>query len=390
MAAAGMGGTAQAEADRLYALRTRDGTAVWGGYGGSGVDFFDTALGLSALRSGDPAYASKAAATPSNNGLLSAFCGLATGRISEGAGKQAWPATEAVTGQSAGQGQPSVVITALLLNELHSMQVAVSSSFSVATCGSSTYAFAALTSEAQAWLPDQQNADGGFGERRSDGSSGASSVVVTALVYQALNKQSTPSQPQTSDAQTWLLGAQDPVTGSWQHDALVTAQAIVALPVAAGGQLTDSSGDGITDVVALQLGIDPGLANARQYIGNPSLATPGETYSAFVVEAIKGVSFSLALDGSGPFGLRSGSLPPGLMINASTGQISGTPIQPGSYSFDYLSGDGHVIGRIDVVEPVVVAGDDEVVSLPSWSLTVLGVVLIGVFMRRRRATATPT
>lgn len=382
LAVADMPGTAQMEADRLYGLRGLGAIATWGGYGGSGVDYLDTALALTALRLGDAGYGSKAAA-PSDNVLMNAFCDLANARVNVASGKQAWPVTKAAANQSQGQGKPSVVVTALLLNELWGMQKAVSPFFSAAFCPTTSYSFATLEAEAQAWLLDQQNSDGGFGEQRSDGTKGNSSVLVTALVYRALNGQTTPPQPQTGNAQAWLLAQQDPTSGSWHDDPLVTAQVVGVLPAAAGTQLTDSSRDGITDVVAAQLGSNPNQADARNQLGAPTLGTPGANSTAFIAVATKGQSFAYSLTGGGPYAVISGSLPPGLTLNSVTGQITGTPTQAGSYSFDYQAFGGPVVGRIDVSNPVL--ADNADVPLPVWALALLGAALLGPTLRKRGA-----
>lgn len=389
LAAAGMPGAAQTEADRLYALRSLSTSATWGGYGGSGVDYLDTALGLTALRVGDTGYGSKAAA-PSGNTLVGALCDLVSARISVASGKQAWPATKATTNQSAGQGRPSVVATALVLNELRGMQKAVGASFSSVTCvlNGPSYTFTTLQSEAQAWLLDQQNAaDGGFGEQRTDGSKGNSSILVTALVYRALNSQTTPPQPQTGNAQAWLLAQQDSTSGSWHGDPLVTAQVLSVLPAAAGTQLADFDHDGIPDLVETPLGSNQNLADARNQVGSPTLAVSGVTTTSFAVSATNGQAFTYSLGGSTFFVLVSGSLPPGLSLNPATGQISGTPTQAGSYSFDYETANALLIGRIDVAEAVVAGGDNADVPIPLWALLTLGAGLFGVIQRKRGSAA---
>lgn len=387
LAAAGMPGAAQTEADRLYALRSLSASATWGGYGGSGVDYLDTALGLTALRVGDAGYGSKAAA-PTGNTLVGALCDLATARISVASGKQAWPATKAATNQSAGQGRPSVVATTLVLNELRGMQKAVGASFSSVTCNSVSYTFATLQNEAQAWLLDQQNADGGFGEQRTDGSKGNSSILVTALAYRALNSQTTPPQPQTGNAQTWLLAQQDSTSGGWHNDPLVTAQVLSVLPAAAGAQLVDTDHDGIPDLVETPLGSNQNIADARNQVGSPTLAVSGVTTTSFAVSATSGQAFTYSLGGSTSFVLVSGSLPPGLSLNPATGQISGTPTQAGSYSFDYQTANALLIGRIDVAEAVVAGGGNADVPIPLWALLTLGAGLFGV-IQRKRGSATP-
>lgn len=384
LVAAGMPGAAQTEADRLYALRSLSASATWGGYGGSGVDYLDTALGLTALRVGDAGYGSKAAAT-SGNTLVGSLCDLATARISVASGKQAWPATKAATNQSAGQGRPSVLATALVLNELRSMQKAVGASFSSVTCvlNGPSYTFTTLQSEAQAWLLDQQNADGGFGEQRTDGSKGNSSILVSALAYRALNSQTTPPQPQTGNAQAWLLAQQDSAAGSWHSDPLVTAQVLSVLPAAAGAQLVDTDHDGIPDLVETPLGSNQNLADARNQVGSPTLAVSGVTTTSFAVGATSGQAFTYSLGGSTSFVLVSGSLPPGLSLNPATGQISGTPTQAGSYSFDYQTANALLIGRIDVAEAIVAGGGNAEVPIPLWALLTLGAGLFGVVQRKR-------
>lgn len=383
LASAGLNASAQASSDRLYGLRSQSTLATWGGYGGSGVDFLDTALGLTALRLGDSTYSAKSLVA-SGNVLLGAFCELATNRVSVASGKQAWPVTKAAANQSSGQGRPSVMSTALVLTELRGMQKAVG--FASATCNGTAYTFAALQSEAQAWLLDQQNAGGGFGEQRTDGSKGTSSVLVTALVYRALNTQTTPPQPAAGNAQTWLLAQQDNVSGSWRNDPLVTAQVLSVLPAATGIHLVDTDRDGITNTVEAALGSNQAIADARNQIGTPTLAVTGANTTAFALSATTGQAFSYTLGGSAPFTLKSGNLPPGLTVNPSTGLISGTPTQTGSYSFDYQLSTGLVIGRIDIGNPVVVAssGDGDA-PLPEWALAALAVALLGIGQRKRKS-----
>lgn len=377
----GLAASSQAEADKLYALRTQSGFASWGGYGGPATDFVDTALGLAALRTADGSYASKLLTT-----VLAAYCEAATSRVAVSAGKQAWPLTKPATNQSAMQGRPSVLATALMLGEMRALQLQPSG-FASASCPS-TYAVATLVSEAQAWLLDQQNADGGFGEQRSDGSKGSSSALVTAVVLRAFNSLTTVP-PQAVSAQTWLLGQQDSATGSWRGDAMVTAMVLGSLPAAAGGQLTDTDGDGITDVVEAYVGSNPSVADARNPLTAPGLGTPGSNSTAFIAGATVGQSFSYTLSSGSSYALTAGSLPPGLSLNGGTGMISGTPSTAGSYAFDYLVSGGSspltVIGRIDVAQAGGAGEASEDAPIPLWALAVLGAGLLRLSLRRGKS-----
>ncbi|MFX6941408.1 prenyltransferase/squalene oxidase repeat-containing protein, partial [Acinetobacter baumannii] len=88
------------------------------------------------------------------------------------------------------------------------------------SCSSVNYSLSDLLTPAVAWLLDQQNADGGFGEQRTDGSKGSSNVLVSALVLKALTAQATVSQPQADNTRNWLLAKQSTTTGSWDGDPL--------------------------------------------------------------------------------------------------------------------------------------------------------------------------
>lgn len=380
---AGRPSVAQTEATRLYGMQAADTTAVWGGYGAVNTfDYVDTALGLTAIRVGDASFAAKAYNFGSSgNPISNAVCNLVANRITVATGKQAWPMSSTATGQSAGQGRPSVVATALLTTELRALQRNSALSSGSFSCSSVNYSLSDLLTPAVAWLLDQQNADGGFGEQHTDGSKGSSNVLVSALVLKALTAQATVSQPQADNTRNWLLGKQSTTTGSWDGDPLVTATVISALPAAAGAQLADADRDGITDNVETQLGSNKTTADARSQMGAPTLSVSGTTASAFNASALVGSPFSYSLGSSGNYALASGSLPPGLQVNASSGQISGTPTQAGSYSFEYQSSSGGdtVIGRIDVAAPA----DSGDVPLPGWALLMLGTSLMGALRRFR-------
>lgn len=385
LSTAGLRVATQAEADRLYGKRAQASSAVWGGYGGNGIDNIDTALGLTALRVGDAGYAAKAAVA-SGNTLVGALCALAGQRVLVATGKQAWPATQTAAGQSAGQGRPSVVATALLLAELRAVQLRTG--FTGFSCPTA-YTVATLLAEAQAWLLDQQNANGGFGEQRSDGSKGSSSVLATAWAYKALGAQAAAPAAPINNARNWMLAQQDAATGSWRGDALVTAAVVAVLPAAAAAQLVDTDRDGITDVVEQRLtGNSSTAADARNPLTPPSLAVPGITMTSFTAPATVGQPFSASLTGATGYLLTAGSLPPGVSLDSSTGLLSGTPGQAGSYSFEttrtLAGGSDTVIGRIDVAQAPATAASDSDVPIPLWALLVLGGGLLAAGRRRRQ------
>ena len=73
---------------------------------------------------------------------------------------------------------------------------------------------------------------------------------------------------------------------------------------------------------------------AAHYL-TPDWRSRGLTASSFLASGTLGQAFNYALGGGIYYQLNTGSLPPGLLLNTATGQISGTPTQAGSYSFDY-------------------------------------------------------
>ncbi len=379
LAAAGLLTTAQVEADRLFALRSFASQATWGGYGSSGLDYIDTALALTAVSMGDANYNSKLTANPST--IVNAVCKLAEGRVNVAVGKQAWPTTQPAVSQSAGQGRPSVLATVLVLQELLGLQQRAG--LNSVNCPTA-FLLTTLRTEGQAWLIDQQNADGGFGEQRTDGSKGRSTVLLSAWVLRLLNSQNPVPQPQTGNLQAWLLGQQNAASGAWRNDPLVTAAVLTALPVASGAQSVDSDRDGIPDVVEQALsGASSSVADARNRLAAPSLSVAGANASGFVAAATVGQPFDHGLTGGTSYSVASGSLPPGLSLNATTGRIVGTPVQAGSFSFDYRVGSaGLAIGRIDVSAALMAD-----VPLPPWALPLLG-SLIGASAGWRRWRST--
>lgn len=372
---------AQTEAVRLESMTSIEGIAVWGGYGSPySVDYMDIALGLSAMRLGHAGFAQK---VYYSNFVNDAVCVLVYDQIAVAAGKRAWPMAKVSSRQEVMQGRPSVMATTLLVAELRALQSSMSSLRSFVCPGVSTVSLSDMISQSVSWLLDQQNTDGGFGEQRTDGSKGASSVLVTALVLKALRAQVTVPQPAANNAKSWLLSQQNASTGSWEADPLVTASVLNSMLPASGANLTDSDKDGITDSVENKLGGNSSVADAREQLLPPTLGGPGTTAPNPVLNAIVGMPFSHDLGSQASYAISSGALPPGLQLNGASGLISGTPTQAGSYGFQFKSAGGGVsIARIDVVR----SEDSGDTPLPAWALVMFAAAIFGV-LRRQRAIA---
>lgn len=356
------------------------GVGTWGSYAGHGISFADTALAYSALRTSNLSYAQA-----TNDIVITVYCVLLGQQKADGS----WPHTISASSQPTQQTTGALLPSALLVAELNASISRVSG---FGACGNGVAQLNSAITNGRVWLQGLQNADGGFAERDlSSGVLGNSNVFATALVYKTLRGlgSAVPASVLTN-AENWLIG-QQAADGSWRSDAFVSAQVLAALPAASGTQLTDTDQDGITNVVETQLGTNTAVAGAANAIPTAGLGQGGVTASSLVASGTRGQAFNYAL-GSGIFyQINTGSLPPGLTLNVATGQITGTPTEVGSYSFDYTQTPASgpqsiVIARIDIAEPAVIvaANDGDVPTLPEWGMLLLATILLGVMAQRKQ------
>lgn len=363
--------------------------ATWGSYPGYGASIPDTALGYGALRSAGVAYTND-----TKDLAVTVLCMILPAQLATSPWAGAWPQTLPQNGQPSSVSPGSLTATATMLYELKKQRQA--GRFLYSTCGKTPSSVDAAMANAKAWLIAQANADGGLAERNPQtGALESANPAVTALAVRALSlfaaEGDSAATTAVNNARIWLV-SQQATNGSWGGDPFVTARVLAALPVATGTQVTDSDGDGLTDVVEVKLGTQTAVADAQGQVNNDGNSVPGITATSFNAAGTVNQAFTYSLNfvvgGGGPYTytLANGALPPGITL-ASDGTLSGTPTTAGSYAFDYEvteSGGAQtlVIGRIDIAsEPVQSDGD---VPLPGWALVLLGGGLLEV-MRRRAA-----
>ncbi|MEW6467174.1 MAG: Ig domain-containing protein [Pseudomonadota bacterium] len=353
-------------AQALLAARPQTDSQVWGAYPQYAMSFPDTPLGLAALRLSGYGYANQ------DTELLNAVaCGVLPAQRSDGGWAHVNPAASAPDSVKGS----ALLPTALTVLELAAQKAA--KGWTTLTCNSVNYDLATVLNNGVTFLLTRKNAgDNGFGEKS------VSTVLDTALAYMAIQAVNS-THSALGPAQDYLLtGAGKPgADGSWGGDPLATAFALKTLPTIV---LPDGDGDGIPDAVetALGNGSSTTVADGRGAAPGNGQGTAGVNSALMLPGATVGESYShgLASGGQSGFALASGSLPPGLTLDAN-GQLTGTPTQSGTYNFQYrYDGTQTRIAQLAVSEP----NDGDVPVLPAWGVVALGAGLLSGVLRKRR------
>ena len=337
----------------------------WGSYAGHQTSVLDTGLALAAMVRVNPAFGDFG------------ICALLKNQSAADGG---WPHLLSATGAPAHVSKTALLPTAYLAVGLKRYVNAgnwVSTTCSVGGVNT-VYNFASVLNAAVSGLAATQHADGGFGENP------ASTPLETALVYstiQAIN----PSHSALAAAQNYLItGAGKPgVDGSWGGDPLTTALALKTLPAVT---LPDTDRDGLPDAVevALNNGASTTVADGRAQAPGNGQSVFGVTAPLPLPAATLGQAYShnLAQAGLSGFTLGTGGLPPGLTLSP-TGLLSGTPMQSGTFSFQYQASPSYAqLAQLNVTDPNVSDGD--VPTLPEWGMLIMGALLLGSVLRHSK------
>lgn len=341
----------------------QNGKNAWGAYRGYGSSLPDTPLALSALFQTRALTAQNLPATFGNTlcfGLLSAqradnsFSYLVNG-----------------TNSPASQASGSLLPTLYAVMALN--VVKTNTGWASISCPTS-YVFSTVISNALTWVLGKQSAiDGGFGDY------GQSTVLETALAYLVLQKiQPVTYATQLGNAQGYLI-AQQAADGSWGADPLATSLAMQTLPALAPGTLVDSNKNGVPDAVEIVLGWNPTAPN-HWALGNGQ-GVSGATVAKLVAQGTLNQAFSFTLGASGgtapyTWSVASGYLPDGLSLNASTGQIIGTPVTAGTFNFSFTVNDALNSGST-VAAQIIISADNDIPTLPQWGVIIMAAMLMG-------------
>ncbi|HEY5291943.1 MAG TPA: FG-GAP-like repeat-containing protein [Burkholderiales bacterium] len=180
------------------------------------------------------------------------------------------------------------------------------------------------------FLGTKRIADGGFGDF------GTSTVIDSAVAYWVLREVPSANQSYRDSALDFLIGKQSASDGSWGADAFETALVTRVLPPPTS-PLPDYDGDGIPDAVEIAMGRNPYWDDSRLQATGGGKTGPGLSISTpFIARGYRQKPFSanIGITGGTPpytFAEVSGSLPPGLALNGSTGTVQGTPTTNGTY-----------------------------------------------------------
>ena len=231
------------------------------------------------------------------------------------------------------------------------------------------------------WLKAQQKLPGGgFGE----GATGT--VLETALAYRALLTELGGTDTAVVNAQNFLI-AQQQSNGSW-GDPLLTTLVLAAVPAII---LPDTNNDGIPDALqtAALLGANPNnTPTGRSFAKGNGQSIPGASTAATLPQAILNLPYAATLTGTSNWTLASGRLPDGLSLNASSGQISGTPTAVGAFNFVYQASENGSVLSVDSQILVVATSSTQVPALPGWAMLLMALILL-LIIRQAKKHALP-
>lgn len=350
----------------------QNGNNAWGAYKGYGSSLPDTPLALLAL------FQTHSANTSTLPTMLCSVL-LAAQRPDNSF-------ASLVTGVSGSPTQSGGTLIPTLYAALAIGAVTANTGWVSLSCPAN-FTFSTVTSNAATWMLGKQSPlDGGFGDY------GSSTVLETALAYQALKKISPVTYAtQLGNAQGYLI-AQQLADGSWGSDPLATALALQTLPTLASGTLVDTNKNGIPDAVETFLGQNPAAPN-RTLVASNGQSILGLTASQLIASGIQSQPFTTTMTVSGgtapyTWSVASGYLPDGLTINAATGQILGTPTTAGTFNFSYIVKDAGNLtaaaGAQIQIASATPANDTDVPTLPQWGVILMAMMLLGSAAVRSR------
>lgn len=272
-------------AKQLLAWKNSTLQATWGAYDHLGTSFPDTTQAISALRLSGYSYPGQQAELE-----RSVFCHILwTQSLDGGWGYAVRPEGSPVLSPTA------MLPTAEALKELVAIRATHNASIppnwddgAASHCVESKVVYNNTTKVFDPYVPRNltnsiggatngilylKNTDGGF---RNSGSSGASTVLATALATSALNTVQPPgtvnvstsiTSPTLSAVVDYFISVNPPaVDGSWGGSALQTALVLALLPLPST-PLVDTDNDGIPDAVETLLGTNALVFDSR-YLAN--------------------------------------------------------------------------------------------------------------------------